>query len=264
MNHFRGLSAEPEGIWRDLGGAFEMLQTFPMSRSTGQFIALVTDWTDIPRSAWLAALFSASLSSALTFAIWASGGRFDGLLVVTLPALAAIQLWALYLGTTGILQLPVTIPGCLRFMAASLAALVPLIATASLIFWRPGIVAESFGIVLVAAGFGGVLVAALLSAWPVAQAISGHFVSPLRVIEATRGHRLALICTSFLISMIGKANLIPDMTQADVAGEALLIGCGEVLMSLLNFGLATGLIATAWKFAVENDPSLAQEAPEPA
>ena len=95
-----------------------------------------------------------------------------------------------------------------------------------------------------------------LVAWPVAQSLSSRFVSPTRVFRATQGHRGSLLFVAFATAGIYKSDLLPKMSKADNAGEAILIALGNALLGVLVIAVTAAIAAAAWRFAVRNDPTL--------
>lgn len=101
----------------------------------------------------------------------------------------------------------------------------------------------------------GIRFVALLPAWPIAQAISSRFVSPIRIIKATRGYRWSLIAVFFAASSVNK--FVPAMSSATNVGEAILIALVGAVVAAATLLLTASIAVTAWKFAVLQDTSLA-------
>jgi len=102
----------------------------------------------------------------------------------------------------------------------------------------------------------GLLFVALLPAWPIAQAISARFVSPMQVVKATKGHRWSLILVLFAASSVSK--LVPSTSSATNVGEAIALALGGAVVAAATLVLTASIAVTAWKFAVRRDASLAQ------
>ena len=96
----------------------------------------------------------------------------------------------------------------------------------------------------------------LLAGWPIAQAISNRFVSPLAILGATKGHRWGLITTSIASTAINK--IFPATYPAKSGAQSFLLAIGDGAVSCVSLILFASIAATAYKFAVRADPTLAQ------
>ena len=102
----------------------------------------------------------------------------------------------------------------------------------------------------------GLLFVAFLPAWPIAQAISTQFVTPTRIVKATKGYRWSLILVFLAASSVNK--LMPSMSSATNIGEAVALELGGAVVVAATLVLTASIAVTAWKFAVRRDASLAQ------
>jgi hypothetical protein len=110
---------------------------------------------------------------------------------------------------------------------------------------------------LLLAGFAiGFVLVSLLAGWPMAQSLSADFVSPLRMLKATRGHRSSLILLGVAIGGIGRADFVPDISKANNVGEAVLMAVTDGFVQLVVLGLTAAIAAAAWQFAARQDETL--------
>ena len=96
----------------------------------------------------------------------------------------------------------------------------------------------------------------LLVAWPMAQSLTWDFICPFKVFKATRGYRWLLIILAFAAAGIGNADIIPKMSMAATASQALVVALSRAAIEMLAIGFAAAVSAAAWQFAVRDDPSL--------
>lgn len=224
---------------------------------TSLFQSATASWQKVPRPAWILALLSGALSASVDVAFWASGREIGWIYAAPLVLLAAIWLAAIYLGAIGIVGRAPTGKGYLTFLISSLVLLLPIaLAIAVPILGKPVLTEGVRVSILVIGLLVGLAMISLLPAWPLAQAIAGRFIPPSQVFRATKGHRWSLVFISFALSGISNSKLIPEMSKASNIGEAILIGLGDTLMGLAVLGLTASIAATAWLFALRNDPTL--------
>jgi len=95
---------------------------------------------------------------------------------------------------------------------------------------------------------GGMALAALLPAWPITQAISQNWVSPMAALRATKGHRGGLI---FLALLLGAFNrLIPSVdtttsfTAACIMAVVGAIGSVAWAMAFVSVSVASSKLMT--------------------
>jgi len=211
----------------------------------------------VPREAWLVALFANGLSASGDFAFWTSGERLSWGWAAPYLVLTAVWLWAIYMAVVGIVGRFATFPGYARFTLTSVTAVSPIALTLALAVWGKSFLAEGTRTLMLVVGLViSFIIASLLSGWPMAQSISAKFVSPARVLKATRGHRWSLLLLSFATAGIGRSGVIPDISKANKVSEAALIAIANGLIGLLTLGLTAAIAATAWQFVVRTDPSL--------
>ena len=100
----------------------------------------------------------------------------------------------------------------------------------------------------------GWLILTFLPAWPIAQAISHQFVSPIRILRATSGYRWSLVGVALVTGGFDK--IVPATSAANSVGEAILLAIGNGLVSAMTMMIAASLGATAWRYASQNDRAL--------
>jgi hypothetical protein len=167
-------------------------------------------------------------------------------------------LTALYLIAVMIAKVPVSWKGGLRFSLVTILSIGIPVGSLLWIFWStgrngdmPGAVVVIISLLLLVALF----ILPLLSAWPVAQALSDRLVSPLRIMKATRGHRWGLIAAGYLTTALNK--LFPATSAAKGATEFIALAVGNSAVSCISLLISASIAGTAWKFAVLTDPALA-------
>ena len=211
----------------------------------------------IPGEAWLVALFACGLSASSDLAFWTTGESLSWTWIGPFLILTAVWLAGVYVSALGIVRRSASFRGYARFALTSVAIVVPLGLTLSLIiFGKPYLtegtrVAVLLVVFVITFGLGSLLVG-----WPVAQSMSRKFVSPIRFYRATRGHRGSLILSGFAVAGMGKADFVPDISKANNVGEAVLIAIADGFLGLLLLGLSAAIAATAWQFAARRDNSL--------
>lgn len=188
-------------------------------------------------------------SAGIDIATWVNGGSLPFLsfyLVAIIPA----YIGAIYLATLSILCRQPTLTGYLRFLGATVLTLTPFgVAIGSyLILGEQGV---PILVVMVILGLAAVW---MLPAWLTAQSISPVPLSPLRVLSATKGHRWGLIVGTSCVSAFNKFDM--DVAAAGSGAEALLRGIGEAAIGTIAAATLAALTATAFRFAVRNDPGL--------
>lgn len=185
------------------------------------------------------------------------GGRYSAAEYSALGALAIVSLAAVYWIAMMLTEITASWNGCVRFLTTMVVTIgIPL----SMLFtglWlmRGNSGGTAIAMVLVAA-FAALFVIPLLSGWPVAQAQSTHFISPMRILKATKGYRWGLFCASYASTAINK--IVPATDTAKDGGQAILLAIGNGAVSSASLVLLASIAATAWKFATRQDPGLAR------
>jgi uncharacterized membrane protein YqjE len=211
----------------------------------------------IPRGAWLVALFACGLSASSDLAFWTTGEQLSWTWVAPFLVLSAIWLAGVYVSALGILARPTSFRGYASFALTSIATVAPLGLTLALAIFGKPFLTEGARVSLLLIGLVVTFVlASLLAGWPVAQSLSREFVSPIRVLRATRGHRGSLIFLGFAAAGIGRSNLVPDIAKANNVGEAALIAIADGFIGLLVLGLTAAIASAAWQFAAREDDAL--------
>lgn len=205
----------------------------------------------------------ASLLSAISDLVgWNSGdnpANWEYALAEYALAVVVILMWlaAEYATTVAMVQRPLSVVGFVKFTAVIILTFVPLLICLGVVFsavhagFDNGVAASTFFVLLLF----GFLLAALLPAWPLAQAMSKRFISPMRIFKATNGYRWSLI---FLVLATGSVNkLVPGMSSASNLGEAIGLALCDGVVTAAILVLTASITVTAWKFAVRRDASLA-------
>jgi hypothetical protein len=228
-----------------------------MARGSSVFEQATANLGRIPRDAWLLGLFACGLSASSDLAFWATGEKLSWIWAAPYVVLAAIWLAAVYVSTVGIAGRPVTFSGYARFALTSIATAVPIALTLTLFIFGKPFITEGVRLSVLLIGFvGGFVLASLLAGWPMAQSMSADFVSPLRLLKATRGFRGSLILLGFVDGAIVKPDFIPDLSKASNVGEAVLIAIADGFIALFFLGLTAAIAAAAWQFAARQDDTL--------
>jgi hypothetical protein len=211
----------------------------------------------IPWPAWLFGLFASAVSALSDLVLWATGQKIGWGWTAPLLALMAVWLWAVYFSAVAITRREASLSGYVRFALTSLAALLPLGLTLLTLISGKEYISEGARVSVLLVGLViTFLFSSLLAGWPMAQSLSAAFVSPIRVLRATRGHRGSLIFLGFAAAGIGKSDLLPQISKADNIGEAVLIATGNALIDLFVIGLTAAIAVAAWQFAARADPTL--------
>jgi hypothetical protein len=168
-----------------------------------------------------------------------------------------VYLAALYRGSINTTGVKPTTRGYMRFSAATLSLWSPLIATLGVLaIFKEQVPQDTrIWIFLVAILFT-VPLSILLTAWPLFQASSTTLVSPIRLFQATRGHRWSLFSSYFFIAGTNGDRILPDIASAKFLGQAAFFGLLHASFAVFGFAIMASTIMTAWQFATNNDASL--------
>lgn len=205
----------------------------------------------IPRQSWLLAIAASAMLAAPDLLERHDMAGTQPLNWLILAAGCAAWLAATYGGITAIIARPASLAGSLRFFLTAMVLGVPFLAFfvgTLLLVGKPG------GQLMIIALLLWMPVLLIMPAWPVAAALSPGFVSPLRLFRATRGHRRGLVLAGFLASAPSK--MVSDLGPAATSGVAGFHWLLDTGASVLTLALATSTAATAWRYAVSNDPGL--------
>lgn len=153
---------------------------------------------------------------------------------------------------------PSSVAGFAKFTAVSILTFVPILSSLAALVYTSGAGAHDGLIIstVIALFLVGLLFVAFLPAWPIAQAISPRFVSPMQIVKATKGYRWSLILVFFAASSVNK--LMPSMSSATNVGEAIALALCGAVVAAATLVLTASIAVTAWKFAARRDASLAQ------
>lgn len=222
------------------------------------FVQCVTsNLRKVPREGWLLGFLSASLSAGTDLTYWATRWPINWMYAA--PFMVLILTWtgAIYVSACKIAERECTNEGYVRFVLATLTLTSP-VGASLLIFFTNKAAFLNAGpvLLLLLMALLVILVIPLFTAWPMAEAITLKSISPLRVCRATRGHRGSLIFISFTSTGIGNGKFIPPMSMAQSFIEAVLIGVAHIFPKLIAMALIASITATAWTFAMRNDPGL--------
>jgi len=211
----------------------------------------------VPKRGLIYVAIAGALSAIIDLVHWGTGAKFSEwdyalLAVVILPWLAAA-----YATTMTMVEKPSSVVGFVKFTAVIILTFVPILSSLAVLFYasRVGLhdgltISTVITLLLI-----GLLFVAFLPAWPIAQAISARFVSPMQIVKATKGYRWSLILVFFAASSMNK--LVPSMSSATNVGEAIALALCGAVVAAATLVLTASIAVTAWKFAVRRDASLA-------
>lgn len=210
----------------------------------------------VPRVA-LAMMFAVAVVSALIDVAWWDSGQPDlpmgmWLLLPNALIIGAVE----YFAVTGVIRTSRSLWGFTRFACTSVAVVLPLLAAFGLLFAIPFIGKGVALALFVLVAIGGFLVVAFLPAWPVAQAVSSGFVSPTRVVRATKGFRWSLVTMALILSAFNRQDLLPRVKDAHDLSHAFAYAAGEAGITALSMIYTAVIAATAFEFARRNDARL--------
>jgi hypothetical protein len=152
---------------------------------------------------------------------------------------------------------PSSVVGFVKFTAVTILTFLPILSSLAVLVYashsglHDGLTISTFIALLLI----GLLFVAFLPAWPIAQAISARFVSPMQIVKATKGYRWSLILVSSAASSVNR--LVPSMSSATNAGEAIALALFGAVVAAATLVMTASIAVTAWKFAVRRDASLA-------
>lgn len=232
-------------------------QTKTMQRDRNVFDEAIRSLRYIPRTGWLWALSACGASATIDVAFWAAGEKIGWAWAVPFVALTAAWFAAIYVSAIGILSRQPTYQGYLRFALTSVVLLLPFALALGALFAIGSMLTTGGGLAIF---FVGVVVAfvlaSLLVSWPMAQSLSRGFVSPIRILKATRGQRASLVFLGFAAAAIGRSDLLPKISEAHTVTEAIAIAIGNGLIGLVGIALTASIAVAAWQSARLNDPAL--------
>lgn len=198
------------------------------------------------------------LSAIIDLFHWWSGAKFSNFDYALLGVVVLPWLVSAYLTTMTMAERPSSVAGFIKFTAVTILTFVPILSSFAVLIYasRAGLHDGSTVLTVIALLLIGLLFVAFLPAWPIAQAISTRFVSPIRIVKATKGYRWSLILVFFAASGVNK--VVPSMSSATNMGEAIALALCGAVVAAATLVLTASIAVTAWKFAVQRDASLAQ------
>lgn len=208
-----------------------------------------TSISEVGRLALIIAAAICLASAGVDVAIWVNGGSLPFTAFIFM-ALIPAYVGAIYLATLSILCRNPTATGYLRFLAATAMTVAPFGIAIGAYFS----LGEQGGPISVVMAILGLTAIWMLPAWPIAQALSTTPLSPWRVFKATSGHRWGLIIGASAVSAFNKFDM--DIAKASSTAEALLRGVGEAGIGTIAIAVLAAFTATAFRFALRNDPGL--------
>jgi hypothetical protein len=173
---------------------------------------------------------------------------------------AAFLTWVIveYAITMGMLNRKRSITGAALFFAGSLARYGLILIYFLYLLFFPGGFPQGFtGALLALLALTGVVLVVMLPAWPIEQSQSARFISPLRALEATKGHRIYLFILTGLASSVDR--LVPTLTAIHNPSQVVLSLAENTVANAFGNLFAAGVAASAFMFAIKNDPLLAGE-----
>lgn len=221
------------------------------------FTQTMGEFGTVPRRGLIYVAIASMLGAFTDLVHWWSGAKFSSLDyvlpgVVILPWLAAA-----YATTMAMVEKPSSVIGFIKFTFVTIFTFVPILSSLAVLAYSShaglddGFTISSVITLLLI----GLLFVAFLPAWPIAQAISTRFVSPIQIVKATKGYRWSLILVFSAASSVNK--LVPNISFAANVGEALVLALCGAVVAAATLVLTASIAVTAWKFAVRRDASLA-------
>lgn len=208
----------------------------------------------IPRRGWLLGVLAAILLTAPEFAERSGLGAGSALSRICTGLGLVVWIAGAYVGAMGIIGRSSSVIGGAKFLLAYVLMIAPLLA----LMFAVLAIQEGQSPGLTAVWLLGILFACaavmLLAAWPVAASLLPGLVSPVRILQATKGYRWGLVCAS-LVAASGN-RMAPDVVQASDSGTAAFYGLVGVFLTVFAFALSTSTAGTAWDFAARNDKGL--------
>ena len=218
----------------------------------------MSEFGTVPKRGLIFVAIAGALSAITDLIHWGTGAKFPEWNYALLAAIILPWLAAVYATTMAMVEKPLSVIGFVKFTAVTILTFVPTLSSLTVLVYASGAGAHdgltiSIVIVLLLVGL---LFVAFLPAWPIAQAISTRFVSPMQIVKATKGYRWSLILVFFAASSVNK--LVPSMSSARNVGEAIALALSGAVVAAATLVLTASIAVTAWKFAARRDDSLVQ------
>lgn len=219
------------------------------------FQSAIGEFATLPRPALMVAAIVGAISSVSELLHWWRGPIFTVAGYIVFAVSVPLWLGAIYFSSMAAIGSRMRWHGFLRFIGAMFLAWLPiLIGITSLILRLPSSHKNAVLLVSLALICVGWLELTMLPAWPVAQALSLNFVSPIRIARATHGHRWSLISVSLGAGILYR--IVPQTSTGHNLGEATVLALGQGFISALTMMVFVAVGVTAWRYAAGNDPSL--------
>ena len=218
---------------------------------------MMSEFGTVPRRAIAYAALPSGLSAASNLVYWMHGSQIQSLDIALFFLILSMWLLAAYLIAMLAIGERRSLAGFLRFLSATTALVSPILLVFGAVLvlpkgWNSQVMIPVYVPLLLV----GLALLTLLPAWPIFQANSAKLVSPIRVAQATKGHRWTLWAVTFASGSLGK--LVPDIPASAGAATAILTSLGHFVVNTAILILAVSVAVTAWRFAREKDAVLAE------
>jgi hypothetical protein len=209
-----------------------------------------TELASIPRLAWLLMLGGGIVGGGADFLDWQSGKTLSSMDWMALGLTLPVEFAAIYVATMSLISRESSLAGFLKFVTSTILLTLPIVIGLGgiLLFADHGRVwvIWTFTPLLVL----GWLFVTMMPALPVAQALSSRFVSPLKILRETKGHRWDLFVASTVSGALNK--LVPESSTARNWGEAALLALGNQMVAIVTSLFLACIAVTAWRYGCES------------
>lgn len=221
------------------------------------FTQTMGEFGTVPKRGLIYVAVASALSGITDLVDWNGGTGFSNLDYTLEGIVILLWLTAAYVTTMTMVEKPSSVVGFVKFTGVTIFTFAPILSSLAVLTYnsRAGVhdgltISTVLALLLI-----GLLFVAFLPAYPIAQAISSRFVSPMQIVRATRGYRWSLILVFFAASSVNK--LMPSMSSATNVGEAIALALCGAVVAAATLVLTASIAVTAWKFAVRRDAGLA-------
>lgn len=132
-----------------------------------------------------------------------------------------------------------------RFFATSVAMALPALLAIGLILLTPPPGTVWMFAVVVVLSLGALVVFALLPGWPVLQATSMKLVGPAAAFRSTKGMRMSLFATSFIVG--GLNRVVPTMSSAHDFPTACILAVANGAVLFVSMVIGLSIAVAAWR-----------------
>ncbi|WGM32427.1 hypothetical protein [Brevundimonas sp. NIBR11] len=217
--------------------------TAPMTFPT--FIqAVATEARRIPRNGLLCMAAGSAASIGCELVLWSHRPGLQTTDFGLYGGLALVWVGLSYLVPMLMLGRRASAGGFFKFVATSLALLLPMLAAIALLVMALKM-GSAFGLLGLVLLLSAVVLLPMLAGWPLLQANSAGFVSPYWAFKATRGMRWSLVGLSFAVGGMGKT--LPGAGTADDLWAALALAALGAAVSFLVAMIGFGMAVVAYK-----------------